>query len=268
MTQTGVLQRIAGNKQAGQKSFAVLLDPDKVNATTCLSILRAGTESKVNSPATPRIDFFFVGGSLITNYSTTSLIQTIKDFCPVPVVLFPGSNLHIDPAADAILLLSLISGRNPDLLIGQHVVAAPILKKSNLEILSTGYILVESGRQTTVSYISNTTPVPHDKPAIAACTAMAGEMRGMRLIYLDAGSGALNPVSPQMIEAVRQSVEVPLIVGGGINSVQQATAAFEAGADVLVVGNGIERDPHLLIEISDEVRRLNERVSSSRYQGV
>ncbi|TAG57186.1 MAG: geranylgeranylglyceryl/heptaprenylglyceryl phosphate synthase, partial [Runella slithyformis] len=174
----------------------------------------------------------------------------------------PGSSLHIEPTADAILLLSLISGRNPELLIGQHVIAAPILKRSGLEVLPTGYMLVESGRSTTVSYISNTTPIPHDKPSVAACTAMAGEMLGLQLMYLDAGSGAQKPVSAAMIAAVRQAVDTPIVVGGGINSIDKAYAALEAGADVIVVGNGIEENPDLLPEIAQAVRAFNERIAT------
>lgn len=261
--QKEILQKIVDKKKQGLKSFAVLLDPDKVDATTCLPILNLTSDTKTGA-----VDFFFVGGSLISHYTTSQLIQTIKDFCRTPVVLFPGNNLHIDASADAILLLSLISGRNPELLIGQHVIAAPILKKSNLEILSTGYMLVESGRPTTVSYISNTTPIPHDKPGIAACTAMAGEMLGMKLVYLDAGSGAQQAVSAQMIATVRESIQAPLIVGGGIDSVQKAIDALEAGADVIVVGNGIEQNPLLLSEISIKVAQINERIQRAGYLAV
>ena len=194
---------------------------------------------------------------MLTTTFLNSTVRTLKAHSDIPVILFPGSNLHIDPSADAILLLSLISGRNPDFLIGQHVVAAPILKKSRLEILPTGYMLIESGKPTTVSYISNTMPIPYDKPEVAACTAMAGEMLGLRLIYLDAGSGAQRPVSPRTITAVRKSVEIPIIVGGGITTPQAAEDALQAGADVIVIGNGIEKDPNLLVEVSERVNTYN-----------
>ena len=177
----------------------------------------------------------------------------------MPVVLFPGSNLHIDMAADAILFLSLISGRNPDFLIGQHVLAAPILKRSRLEILPTGYLLIDSGRQTTVSYISNTTPIPHDKPDVAACTAMAGEMLGLKLVYLDAGSGAQQPVTARMVATVRRTVDAPLVVGGGITTPAQAEELLRAGADLVVVGNAIETHQQLLADISDRVGAMNQR---------
>ena len=198
---------------------------------------------------------------MITRYASDEIIAAIRRHTTIPAILFPGNSLHIEPSADAILLLSLISGRNPELLIGQHVIAAPLLKKSNLEILPTGYMLIESGRATTVSYISNTTPIPYDKPSVAACTAMAGELLGLQIMYLDAGSGAQKPVSAEMIAAVRKSVDTPIIVGGGINTTQKAQAALEAGADVIVVGNGIEQNPDLLPEIAQIVKAFNEKVA-------
>ena len=195
------------------------------------------------------VDFFFVGGSLVTEYTHYELIATIRAHTNTPVILFPGNSLHIEPSADGILLLSLISGRNPEFLIGQHVIAAPLLKKSGLEILPTGYMLVDSGTQTTVSYISGTMPLPYNKPSVAACTAMAGEMLGLQLIYLDAGSGARWPVSAAMIRAVREAVDLPIVVGGGINTPERAAAALEAGADLIVVGNSLETNPELLPEL-------------------
>lgn len=231
-----------------------MLDPDKVDLASFPYLLAESVQQGV--------DYFFVGGSLITQYAMPEMIAAIRKHTQIPAILFPGSSLHIEPTADAILLLSLISGRNPELLIGQHVIAAPILKRSGLEVLPTGYMLVESGRSTTVSYISNTTPIPHDKPSVAACTAMAGEMLGLQLMYLDAGSGAQKPVSAAMIAAVRQAVDTPIVVGGGINSIDKAYAALEAGADVIVVGNGIEENPDLLPEIAQAVRAFNERIAT------
>ena len=247
-----VLDTLRRNRASGKRAFAVLVDPDNTDAHQCEGLARAAVENHVG--------FFFVGGSLITGSGLNAAIRALQAHADIPIVLFPGSNLHMDMSADAILFLSLISGRNPDFLIGQHVVAAPILKRSRLEILSTGYMLIDSGRQTTVSYISNTTPIPHDKADVAACTAMAGEMLGMGLIYLDAGSGAQKPVSARMIAAVRRAVEVPLIVGGGITTTAQADDALNAGADLIVVGNGIERNPDLLAEIAGRVRAANARM--------
>jgi putative glycerol-1-phosphate prenyltransferase len=152
----------------------------------------------------------------------------------------------------------MISGRNPELLIGQHVTSAPIVKKSGLEILPTGYMIIDGGAPTTVSYISNTTPIPSDKNDIALCTAMAGEMLGMKLIYMDAGSGARNPVPEAMISKVSAEIQIPLIVGGGIRDAEQAYRSCKAGADLIVVGNAIEKDPELIIDISHAIKSVPE----------
>lgn len=239
-------------RQLGLKSFAVLIDPDKIdNFSSFVSLINMSVENKV--------DFFLVGGSLLTNLHLNKVVALIKENCNIPVILFPGSNMHINAAADALLFLSLISGRNPDLLIGQHVVAAPILKKSGLEILPTGYILIDGGNVSTVSYMSNTTPIPADKYSVATCTAMAGEMLGLKIIYLDAGSGAQIPVSSKMISSVRKAVGSPLIVGGGINTVDKATKALDSGADLIVIGNAIEKNPKLLIDISIKIGEMNSK---------
>jgi phosphoglycerol geranylgeranyltransferase len=249
MRHNQIYNKILSDKQNHLKGLAVLLDPDKIDFETLPDLIQDCILNKVG--------YFFVGGSLITNFQLVELVGFIKKYCEIPVVLFPGNSLHIEPSADAILLLSLISGRNPEFLIGQHVISAPILKNSGLEILSTGYILVDSGQQTTVSYISNTTPIPHNKPEIAACTAMAGEMLGMKLIYLDGGSGAKNPVSDKMISKVKKSVDVPIIVGGGINSIEKAKTAFEAGADIIVVGNKIEENPNFITDLGKLIKSEN-----------
>ncbi len=245
------LQKFA---QSGRKSLCVLIDPDKTESASTLSDLsHVANESYV--------DYFFVGGSLITNNSLGKVIQQLKAESDIPVVLFPGSNMHIDMNADAILFLSLISGRNPDLLIGQHVVAAPLLKNSSLEVMSTGYMLVNSGNSSAVSYMSNTNPIPPDKYSVAACTAMAGELLGLKLIYMDAGSGAEKPISPKMISKVKQTIQCPLIIGGGINTVTKAKTAIEAGADVIVIGNAIEKNPNLLIEVSEMIYDYNKTLN-------
>jgi len=249
-----ILEALNARSKQGKKSIAVLIDPDKIaDADQLEPLLRLANENCV--------DYFFVGGSLVTTSNLTDVVKTIKDNISIPVILFPGSALQIDPLADAILFLSLISGRNPDLLIGQHVAAAPILKSNKLEILSTGYILVNSGKTTSVAYISNTTPIPEDKYSLAACTAMAGEMLGLKLIYLDAGSGAEREVNKKMISTVRKAVDVPLIVGGGINTPQKALNALEAGADLIVIGNALEKSPGLLTEIAEKIYDWNQTVS-------
>ncbi|MBC6608315.1 geranylgeranylglyceryl/heptaprenylglyceryl phosphate synthase [Hymenobacter sp. BT188] len=249
MRHSSLYETLSNRRQRGQKSLAVLLDPDQLDEAGCRHLLALSE--------TYPIDYFFVGGSLVMNTHQASLIFFIKRNSSVPVLLFPSHSLHLDTQADGILLLSLISGRNPDFLIGQHVVAAPLLRASNLEILPTGYMLVDTGRQTTASYMSGTTPLPYDKPSIAACTAMAGEQLGLRLMYLDGGSGAMYPVAPAMIRAVREAVEVPVIVGGGINTREKAQGALEAGADVIVVGNQIEKAPQFLAEMSGVIQSFN-----------
>ena len=199
------------------------------------------------------VDLIFVGSSLLTTDDLDDCIKIIKQHCNIPVVLFPGSVLQISGFADAILLLSLISGRNAEMLIGKQVIAAPLLKASTLEIISTGYMLIDPGHPTSVSYMSNTAPVPHDKNDIALCTALAGEQLGLKTIFMDAGSGARVPVSRSMIETVSRTVSVPLIIGGGIKSPEKALENCDAGADVVVVGNSIEKNQNLIAEISDAV---------------
>lgn len=241
--QKDILHKMTVLSGKKEKQLAVLLDPDKLTHIDKL----------IDTANISKVDYFFVGGSLLTSGDMDVCIAKIKEYSDIPVVLFPGSTMQISPSADAILFLSLISGRNPDLLIGQHVLAAPYLKKSGLEILPTGYMLVDSGKSTTASYISNTTPIPYEKADIAACTAMAGEMLGLKIMYLDAGSGAQQPVSVEMISAVKRNISLPLIVGGGIKTPELAFAACKAGADIVVVGNAFEQNPQLLLEISNAV---------------
>jgi phosphoglycerol geranylgeranyltransferase len=212
-----VLHTIKNNIAKNQKHLAVLIDPDSIESESQLiNICKHSNESS--------IDFILVGGSLITNGFFDRCIQIIKQHTQIPVVLFPGNIMQVSKDADAILLLSLISGRNPDLLIGKHVLAAPMLKKSGLEIIPTGYMLIDGGNITSVSYMSNTTPIPAEKHSIAACTAMAGEMLGLQVTYMDAGSGAQNPISTKIISAVRESVNGPIFIGGGIKTPEGAIA--------------------------------------------
>lgn len=240
-------------RQHGRKALAVLLDPDDFTETGLLDLLaRVAPHS---------VDYFFVGGSLVLSAHQAALIALLKDHSRVPVLLFPSHSLHLEGAADGLLLLSLISGRNPEFLIGQHVVAAPRLRASGLELLPTGYLLVDSGRPTTASYVSGTAPLPHDKPSIAAATALAGEQLGLRLTYLDGGSGAQHPVSAAMIAAVRATVRTPIIVGGGLNTGEKIAAALAAGADVVVVGNRIAEEPAFLAEAVAAVRRAEKEVA-------
>jgi putative glycerol-1-phosphate prenyltransferase len=192
---------------------------------------------------------------VLTNNLNESILQ-IKKSCAIPVVLFPGNPSQLSPHADALLYLSLISGRNDELLIGQHVISAPAVKQSGLEVISTGYMVIDGGAPTTVSYISNAAPIPADKEDIALCTAMAGEMLGKKVIYMDAGSGARMPVSETMIRKVAENISVPLIVGGGIRKPETVYRNGKAGADVIVVGNAIEKQVNLIREIADAVHSV------------
>ena len=233
-----------------KKSIAVLVDPDKAEDPARLLHL-------INLASENCVDYFFVGGSLVTSANLSDVVKRIKENVNIPVVLFPGNAIQVEASADAILFLSLISGRNPELLIGQHVVAAPILRNTRLEVVPTGYMLINSGKMTSVAYISNTMPIPDDKYSLAASTALAGQMLGLQAIYIDAGSGAEKEISPRMIAAVRKTVTVPLIVGGGINSSRKAIDALVAGADMIVIGNALEKDPDLLTEVSEKVYEWN-----------
>lgn len=239
MKPLSIKQKIQEARTGGKKLLAVLIDPDKTQDDQKL-------KEFVGMCEYAQADLFLVGGSLLLNDSLERCMATIKVVSNIPVVLFPGSVQQVSPKADALLFLSLISGRNPELLIGQHVTAAPGLKKSGLEILPTGYILIDCGKATTVSYISNTQPIPYDKPEIAACTALAGEMLGLGLIYLDGGSGAQKPISTQCIQLVRQETTIPIITGGGIRSLAEAENAWNAGSDVVVIGTAFEKDPDLV----------------------
>jgi phosphoglycerol geranylgeranyltransferase len=240
-----VYHKITENKRQCKKSFAVLVDPDKTNLTKADELINLCNEAKV--------DFMFVGGSLVISDHLDELVQHIKKECDIPVVLFPGSPSQVTPYADALLYLSLISGRNPELLIGQHVISAPLVRKSGLEVISTGYMVIDGGAPTTVSYISNANPIPADKNEIAVCTAMAGEMLGLKLLYMDAGSGAKTPITTQMIQSVAAQVNVPLIVGGGIRDAEKAYSNCKAGADLIVIGNAIEKNTSLIKEMSDAI---------------
>lgn len=236
-----IYSQIKEKKANGKKQFAVLIDPDKLDDKQIRCIAELALKAKV--------DYFFIGGSLLINNSLDTCITTLKKETAIPVVLFPGNNMQLSYRADGILFLSLISGRNAEMLIGRHVIAAPYLRLTSLEILSTGYMLIESGRPTTVSYMSNSVPIPADKVDIACCTAMAGEMLGLKLMFMDAGSGALNPISKKMIHGVSSSISIPLIVGGGIRTPELAEINCKAGADLIVIGNAIEKDASLITEI-------------------
>jgi putative glycerol-1-phosphate prenyltransferase len=220
------------------RQLAILLDPDKCD------------EADIYRSASLQPNYVFVGGSLLTRHRFDEVMNTVRSVFTVPVVIFPGSITQVHPKADAILFLSLISGRNPELLIGQQVLAAPAVQSAGIEPIPTGYLLIEGGNLTTAAYISNTLPIPAAKPDIAATTALAGQMLGMRMMYLDSGSGAKQTVPPDMIQAVKNTVQTPVIVGGGIRTPQQANDIWNAGADIIVIGTAFEEKNHNLKEIS------------------
>ncbi len=233
-----IYDKIYGNS----KKFAVLIDPDKIAGKDIETVAKSIQDNNV--------DIVFLGGSLLLEDHLNDTIDVLRKNCNKPIILFPGSTMQVNPKADAILLLSLISGRNPEMLIGSHVIAAPYLKASGLEIIPTGYMLIDSGRPTTASYMSHSMPIPHDKDEIAVCTALAGEMLGLKVIYLDGGSGAKESVSCEMIRMVKSNIQVPLFVGGGIRTPEIASEIYNAGADLIVVGNAIQKKLALIEEIS------------------
>lgn len=234
-------KKISNNFASG-KQLAVLIDPDKCSSEQIVKVVRESVKANV--------DYLFVGGSLLYN-SLDECINLIKAECDIPVILFPGNAMQISNNADAILFISLISGRNPEYLIGHHVIAAPFLKNSGLEILPTAYILIENGKRTSVEYMSNTNPIPADKPEIVVATAMAGEMLGLKFIYLEAGSGGTNPVGQHIISEVSRNTNIPVIVGGGIKTPEDASSVYKSGAGLIVVGNAIEMDYSVIQAISE-----------------
>ncbi len=246
MIYTDIIEKLKSGKL-----FAIQVDPDKHDEASLRAIGKiAGGD---------HVDFILVGGSLVSG-SVDETVAMLKDSTDLPVILFPGNVLQISAQADGILLLSLISGRNPEFLIGNHVIAAPLLRETNLEIIPTGYILVENGRTTSVEYMSNTKPIPADKTDLASATAMAGEMLGHKLMYLEAGSGALERVNARMIREVRSHIGIPLIVGGGIHTGEQILDSYRAGADIIVVGSAIENG-------TEELETLMKSVAEIRHAG-
>jgi phosphoglycerol geranylgeranyltransferase len=235
-------QRIQTLIATAPTQLAVLIDPGKQSLHQ-LKLL-------IHQLQTAHVDMILVGGSLLMADVFHQTIALLKSETNIPVVIFPGSNYQVSPHADALLLLSLVSGRNADYLIGQHIAAAPLLHQSGIEIIPTAYMLIDGGRISTTAYITQTMPIPRDKTDIAIATALAAQMLGMRTVYLEAGSGALEPVPVEMIQAVKSTIDIPIIVGGGIRTPRQAADAAQAGAAMLVVGTALERNPELLLELS------------------
>lgn len=227
----------------GRKLLIPLADPDKIHGEKARNL--GLLAQKANLP------FILVGGSLLTHGTAEETIREIKTGFKGKVILFPGNSIQVSAMADGILLLSLISGRNAEFLIGQHVVAAPLLAQSNIEIIPTGYLLIHGGNDSSAAYMTQTSPIPAEKPDIAACTSLAGQMLGLKCIYLESGSGALFPVSENMIQRVKRSIQIPLIVGGGIRTEEDVIKAWRSGADAVVVGNILEKDPNRLLTLAE-----------------
>lgn len=237
-----VFPKFQSLKDQQKHAFAVLIDPDDTNVDNIKQIALKCEEAEV--------DFVFMGGSIMISQQVKEVIEAFKEISKIPIVLFPGNPNQISDNADALLYLSVLSGRNPDLLIGQHVISAPHIKKSGLEVIPTGYLIIDGGLPTTVSYMSHSLPIPHNKSDLALCTAWAGEMQGKKLIYMDAGSGASLPISTEMIQKVSQNIDIPLIIGGGIKTPEKVYENCKAGAQVIVVGDAIEKDSTLIKELS------------------
>lgn len=240
-----IYNKIINNQLTNHKMLAVLLDPDACVGEYLQQIL------SILKDHTP--DFVFVGGSHLHN-SVDKLIELLKSELETDIILFPGNASQFSDKSDGLLFLSLLSGRNAEFLIGEHVNSARAIKDSKVEVISTAYLLIEGGSTSSVEYMSNTRAIPHNTIDIAVSTAIAGELLGMQLTYLEAGSGAKNPVSQQMIQAVKANTEKPLIVGGGIRTVELLTQTLNAGADIVVVGNVFETNPNLIVDFVKAVR--------------
>lgn len=236
-----IIEELRKRKQEGRSGFALLVDPDRTEPGEMLKMA-----DRANAAG---VDYLLMGGSLIVDHQMEDCLRAFKSRSSIPVILFPGSPAQVSPEADALLFLALISGRNPELLIGQHVQAAPMVRQSGLEVISTGYMLIDGGAPTTASYMSHAQPIPRDKPDIALCTAWAAELLGKHLLYMDAGSGAPKSIDPVMIGKVARETELPLFVGGGIRDPEAAYEAARSGATIVVVGNAIEKDPGLIRDI-------------------
>lgn len=234
--------------KASDKTLAVLFDPDDdadLRGAVAQHAIRQG------------VTLFLVGGSLLTEGNTYRCVDELKQHGAERVVLFPGNEIQVVSNADALLFMSLISGRNPEYLIAKQVAAAPFIHRTGLETIPTGYLLIEGGKMTAAHYISQTMPIPADKPEIAATTVLAGAMMGMKAMYMDAGSGASRRISPEMIAAVRNVFDGLFFVGGGIRDAAAAEAAWSAGADIVVVGNAAFENPDTLREIAEVLNKVN-----------
>ena len=242
-----VFKRLVKNSEEKGASFLLLIDPDRVEKDRLSELIYKGS--------TGGVDAFLVGSSFLIHNTFEDTLKQIKQATDLPVIIFPGGVNQVSGYADAILYLSLISGRNPDYLFGHHVAAAPLIRELKLEVISTGYILIESGKMRTVEYISNTKPIPRDKKELVMAHSLAAEYMGMSLIYLEGGSGAENSIPVTIISSVRDYISIPIMTGGGIKTPETARKMVEAGASFVVIGNAIEKckDPALIEEFAGAI---------------
>jgi putative glycerol-1-phosphate prenyltransferase len=245
MMKPGIFKSILKNKKKGKKLFSVLVDPDKFFPEV------------IHEAETSKVDFIFIGGSKVRKGNFHRCVNAIRKLTKIPLVIFPGGSEQVSEKADAILLLSLISGRNPDYLIGEHIRAAQQLKRSKLEIIPTGYILIGGGKKISTQAVTRTSPIRSSDKNLVVSTAVAGELLGMKMIFLEAGSGAKKTLSASIVKEVKKNISAPVIAGGGIDSPEKALALCKSGADMIVVGNAIEKDCTLVHKISKAIRLYN-----------
>jgi putative glycerol-1-phosphate prenyltransferase len=239
--------------QTAKKAIAILIDPEKCDNGAHLKDL-------LQKAVFAQVDFIFIGGSTVTRKEFSETVAFIKEHSTIPLVIFPGSSQQISEKADAILYLSLLSGRNPDFLIGHHVQSAAELHEMDLEIIPTAYLLVDGGTQSSVAYVSQTTPIPRENTTILRNTAIAGKLQGKQIIHLDAGSGAKYAVPTAMIREIN-NLGLPIIVGGGIRSIEQINELHTAGATIVVIGNSLEENTDFLLDIHSYKKQLSETVA-------
>ena len=242
-----ILNIINKSRSKGRKLLAVLIDPDKFNP----EVVKIADKTKV--------DFIFLGGSEVKTEDFNKSVKLIKKITKIPTVIFPGNENQISSRCDALLLLSLVSGLNPEYLFGKQIKAAKTLKKSGLEIISTAYLMIDGGRSSSASKVTNTTPIHPENIELIVSTSIASELLGFNMLYLEAGSGARVPLSSKTIKSVKKEIKIPLICGGGIDTAQKCKAYWTSGGDVVVVGNAIENNPALINELTYERNKLNRK---------